>query len=218
MVKRYKSLKDYVYEYISEQILEGKLKPNEKINETVLSQELAISRTPVREALIQLSCEGILTLSPRKGFVLSELTEKEAEELYTVIGGLDALAATLSCALLTDKDYSLMEYYIMGMDSAILTKNYNMYLSQQNEFHNLYLDKCENEVLYDTLNRLKSKLFTRGQTNETFEKGQELLKLSNKEHREILRLFKEKDKNALYDYLTNVHWSVEHAHNELIKR
>ena len=54
MVKRYKSLKDHVYDYISEQILEGKLKPNERINETVLAQELSISRTPIRLSLIHI--------------------------------------------------------------------------------------------------------------------------------------------------------------------
>lgn len=216
MVKRYKSLKDHVYEYISEQILEGNLKPNERINETVLAQELSISRTPIREALIQLSCEGILTLSPRKGFVLSELEENEAKELYTVIGGLDGLAATLSCDLLTEKDYSLMEYYILSIDSAIKTGNYSVYLEQQNEFHNLYLNKCDNKVLYDTITRLKSKLFTRGQTNATFKKDNSGLILSNNEHREILNLFKKKDKTALYDYITKTHWSTEHAHNELL--
>lgn len=216
MVKRYKSLKDHVYDYISEQILEGKLKPNERINETVIAAELSISRTPIREALIQLSCEGILTLSPRKGFVLSELQENEAKELYTVIGGLDGLSASLSCELLDEKDYSLMEYYILSMDSAIQTGNYSVYLDQQNEFHNIYLNKCDNKVLYDTITRLKSKLFTRGQTNATFEKASAELILCNNEHREILNLFRKKDKTALYEYMTKTHWSTEHAHKEVL--
>ena len=69
-MKKYKTLKDHVYDYIAEQILEGNLIPSQRINETAISQELSVSRTPVREALIQLSCEDILENVPRKGFVL----------------------------------------------------------------------------------------------------------------------------------------------------
>lgn len=218
MVKRYKSLKDHVYDYISEQILDGNLEPNERINETLISQELSVSRTPVREALIQLSCEGILALSPRKGFVLCELEEKEVKELYTVIGCLDGLAAVLSWDLMTEKDYSLMEYYILSMDSAISTKNYAMYLSQQNEFHNIYLEKCNNDVLYDTLTKLKSKLLTRGNTNVTLEDKDTFyhLEICNQQHREILKLFKGEDKTALFHYISQTHWSLQHAYRELL--
>ena len=54
---KFKTLKDHVYDYIAEQIMEGRLRPSEKINETAICEELSISRTPVREALIQLAGE-----------------------------------------------------------------------------------------------------------------------------------------------------------------
>lgn len=216
MTKHYKSLKDHVYDYISEQILEEKLKPDERINETLLAQELSVSRTPVREALIQLSCEGILQNTPRKGFVICELHEKEAAQLYTVIGGLDGLAAMISFDVMTEKEYLLMEYYIQSIDSAINTRNYAMYLNQQDEFHRVYLDKCDNDVLYDTITRLKSKLFTRGHTSLSFENEIAMLKSCNDEHRQILELFKTGDKNSLYQYISQVHWSTVHAHREIL--
>lgn len=99
-MKKYKTLKDHVYDYIAEQILDGNLIPSQRINETAISQELSVSRTPVREALIQLSCEGILDNLPRKGFVLKGVTEKEARDLYTVIGILDGMAAQMTCEIL----------------------------------------------------------------------------------------------------------------------
>lgn len=128
-MKKYKTLKDHVYDYIAEQILEGNLIPSQRINETAISQELSVSRTPVREALIQLSCEDILENVPRKGFVLKGVTEKEAAELYTVIGTLDGTAAQASCDTLTEKDLKRMEFYIQSMDLAINTNNYEMYLT-----------------------------------------------------------------------------------------
>ena len=54
-MERFKSLKDHVYEYIEEQIIKGTLLPGERINENTICEELDISRTPVREALIQLT-------------------------------------------------------------------------------------------------------------------------------------------------------------------
>ena len=99
MMHRFKTLKDHVYDYIAEQILLGKLQPEEKINENAVCKELSISRTPVREALIQLSSEGILDNVPRKGFVVKNMTEKEAQELYTIIGHLDGLSAALEHAI-----------------------------------------------------------------------------------------------------------------------
>ncbi|WP_312095119.1 GntR family transcriptional regulator, partial [Aminipila sp.] len=94
---KFQSLKDHVYDYIADQILKGNLLPNEKINENKICQELNISRTPVREALIQLSSEGVLENVPRKGFVLRTLNPREAAEIYEVVGLLDGYASVLAC-------------------------------------------------------------------------------------------------------------------------
>ena len=80
-MKRFKSLKDHVYDYIETQIKEGKLSPNQRINEAVICKELNISRTPVREALIQLSAEGVLENNARKGLILKAVNAHEVAEL-----------------------------------------------------------------------------------------------------------------------------------------
>ena len=82
---KFKTLKDHVYDYIAEQIMEGRLRPSEKISEAAICEELSISRTPVREALIQLAGEEILENVPRKGFIIRHVDLKEARELYEVI-------------------------------------------------------------------------------------------------------------------------------------
>ena len=85
-----------------------------------------------------------------------------------------------------------MEFYIQSMDLAINTNNYEMYLEQQELFHQVYIDQCENEILSDTISRLRSKFFTRGYSKDRANKNEKLLSQINDEHREILRLFKEK--------------------------
>lgn len=216
-MSRFKTLKDHVYDYISAQIMDGQLKPLEKINENEISAALSVSRTPVREALIQLSCEGLLECIPRKGFVLSDTTEKQAENLYCIIGVLDALAAETSCPFLSEKEYATMEFHIQSMDYAIDSDQYELYLEHQDAFHEVYQNLCDNEILIDILFRLKSRLFTRGYTKYADSNRRALLTVINSEHKEILRLLREKETRKVSAYISEIHWKPSHARNELMK-
>ncbi|MFR7990749.1 MAG: GntR family transcriptional regulator [Anaerovoracaceae bacterium] len=216
MMHRFKTLKDHVYDYIAEQILLGKLQPEEKINENAVCKELSISRTPVREALIQLSSEGILDNVPRKGFVVKNMTEKEAQELYTIIGHLDGLSAALACPSLTDKEFTDMEFYIDSMELAINVRNYGMYLTQQKAFHQIYIDKCGNDTLIEYIERLKNKFLKRVYIDDPMGKTAEILKDTNAEHRELLRLLKEGKGSEASRYLSEIHWASKNAHFDLM--
>ena len=144
---KFLSLKDHVYNYIADEILKGNLVPEEKINENNICQELNISRTPVREALIQLASEGVLENVPRKGFIIKSVTPKEAENIYAVIGTLDGFAASLACPFLTETHIKDMEFYIDSMDLSIKSNHYEMYYKQQETFHSIYINECQNDVL-----------------------------------------------------------------------
>lgn len=209
MTTKFKTLKDHVYDYIAEQIALGNLSPEEKINESSICEELSISRTPVREALIQLASEGILDNVPRKGFVVKNLSEEEARELYAIIGTLDGLAATLACPKLDEQDYRDMQFYIEKMDYAIDAQNFEMYMTQQKAFHNVYTEKCGNKSLIEYLEKMENK-FLKGYYSDVEQSQSDLskkLKAINSEHSEILRLLKEKNTIAIAQYLYAVHWS-----------
>ena len=69
-MSKYMLLKDHVYNYIVEQINAGEMVAGKKLNESAISKNLQVSRTPVREALIQLASDGLLENVPRKGFII----------------------------------------------------------------------------------------------------------------------------------------------------
>jgi len=215
-MEKFKSLKDHVYDYIAEQILEGNLAPEQKINESVICEKLNISRTPVREALIQLSSEGVLKNMARKGFVVKALTEREVAELYSVIGVLDGYAARLALDNLTEKDRANMSFYIESMDLAIRTANFEMYHIQQLAFHNIYLKECGNATLIDTIEKMKSKLLKKSYVDDPDGKTKDILMKTNDEHKEILRLFEQKDGDGLFKYLLEVHWTQAYAEYDAI--
>lgn len=215
-MERFKTLKDHVYEYIAEQIRAGNLLPDQRINENVICEELNISRTPVREALIQLSAEGILENKARRGFIIRSMTEQDVRELYTVIGVLDGYAAQLACDALTNQDYADLSFYIDTMDLAIKAGNFEMYHKQQVIFHQLYIDKCGNSALIDTIAKSKNKLLKKTYSEEIHKDTKDVLYATNKEHREILRLFQEKDKDGLFKYLAETHWTPAYAAYDVI--
>ena len=123
-MNNFKTMKEQIYDYITDAIMNGELEPNHFINESELSKKIGISRTPVREALIRLSCEGVLESSPRKGFMLRSMDIKEAEDLYHVIGKLDAMAAEAALNHMKQEDYQKMEDLIEKMDETIETEDY----------------------------------------------------------------------------------------------
>lgn len=215
-MKRFKTLKDHVYDHIEDQIRNGTLRPDQRINEAALCEELGISRTPVREALIQLAAEGILENNARKGFVLKKVDKCSVEELYSVIGILDGHAARLACPVLTENDLSDMAFYVDAMELAIQSGNYQMYDKHQVIFHQFYIDKCGNSALIDVLEKTKNKLLNRTYIRDPEGKLEEILRATNEEHRRILDLFREKDGKKLFEYLSEVHWRPAYAPYEII--
>lgn len=209
----YKTLKDHVYDYISKKINDGTLKPNERISENRVCDDLEISRTPVREALMQLASEGYLEKTPRKGFIVKELSLERVQRLYAIIGCLEALAASLAVDRLTEDDMKKMENTLDKIDKAILDRDYTEYYKLQTQFHNIFIEAADNEELSQLLTSLK-KNFIRQTYITDKEQVDTLLRVvqeTHKEHKEIYNLFQEKNKDKLEKYLRNVHWNVRYA-------
>lgn len=206
-------LKDHIYKYIVEQIKEGKIKPNEKINETDITRALDVSRTPVREALIELRADGFLDSSPRRGFRVKPLYKDDAEDLYIVMGTLDALAGKLACEHLSESDIKLMEEYTDKMEEALNNFNFSTYLEIQDEFHNIYIQKSKNNILINTIEKLNLKLVRQKYVNKKDLKLQEVLLNTNQEHKELIEAFKNHDLELIRTNLKS-HWSINHAQLE----
>lgn len=205
------SLKEQVYQHITSLIISGELGPNQKIDEDKICEELGVSRTPVREALLLLENEGVLLKAPRKGFSLKTLDQKQVGELYHIIGTLEGLAASLACDYLTEDILKEMEFYTLSLDLAINTENYTMYYKQQLVFHDLFIDHCGNELLIDEIKSLKRKLLKYDYTFDDMKEKKKYLLSVNEQHKKILALFRKKDKAALRKFLEENHWAVDLA-------
>lgn len=91
-----RSLTDELVERLRDLIVEGELQPGERIGEKALCERFGVSRTPLREALKVLASEGLVELAPNRGARVARLSEQDLEELFPLLGALEALAGELA--------------------------------------------------------------------------------------------------------------------------
>jgi len=98
------SLHDTIVNRVRTMVYDGDLKPGDKVPERLLCETLGISRTPLREALKVLASEGVLELLPNRGARVAKLTAADVDEMFPVMGALEALAGELACANASEAD------------------------------------------------------------------------------------------------------------------
>jgi DNA-binding GntR family transcriptional regulator len=207
-----KSLRDHVCSYINDKIKSGELKPNEKLNEPQICNDLKISRTPAREALIMLATDHIIEFVPRKGFYVKEVTSEDMLQYYDLMGTLDAFAARLSMPYIEPDDIIKMKEIVANINVAIEFSNLDKYLILQQEFHDIYMEKSHNVPLIQTIHSLRYRYIpiTYNQKKVNEEKYKDILFRTNDEHRTIISLFEKKEPDNLERFIRTVHWATDY--------
>ena len=133
------SLREQIYAHLRNEIMNGTLKPGASINMDNLSKELSISKTPLREALIKLECQGFVEMLPRKGVQVKKLTYGELKEYYEIIGFLES--AVVYSVFDQIKSPSVIEKMKQSnAQQKILLKNkeFDLYYQLNLEFHDIF--------------------------------------------------------------------------------
>ena len=110
-----------VYEDLRRGIVEGRIRPNERLIEAEIAERLAVSRTPVRESMQRLAADG-LVLSRRRGWVVREHSPQEVQDIYEVRAALEGYAARLAAERASDEAIqgivAIHEAYVAEVGSA----------------------------------------------------------------------------------------------------
>jgi DNA-binding GntR family transcriptional regulator len=188
------------------------LRPNEAINEAVICKDLEISRTPVREALMQLSSEGYIEHVPRRGFFTRELSLERVRNIYEILGSLEALAAVSAMERPEYLDLTELRHLAEEMEQVINARQYDPYHQLQFQFHDVFVRACGNEDLIRIIVSLKKILMSHEYLKPASESENEaVFDTMNEEHWHIVTLFEAGDKEALRNFLRDVHWNVKYA-------
>ena len=206
-MNQYRPLNDHVYEYIISLINDGKISAGDRVSEQMICDAMGVSRTPVREALIKLSDDGYLDNELRKGFRVHGFDAEAAQEIFQIIGPLDAQATCLASAHLKESDFQQLQFLIDSMELAISGGLVSKYDELQRAFHDYYMLRCGNERLVSLIKQQKRFFIHREQINTSPEHARELFGTANKEHQQILDLLKAGKLDELACFMRKVHWS-----------
>ncbi len=122
-------------EFIKQQILDGQLNPGDRIVETKVAKELGISQTPVREAIRQLSGEGIITIVPNKGPMVRTFDMKDIFEVYSLRSMLEGLAIRLAVQHASDQDIEQLVLIFEDMKRKLADDSVESLLQESVQLH-----------------------------------------------------------------------------------
>ncbi len=142
-----KNLKSCVYKEIKEHILDYRILPGEKIEETSWAKKLGVSRTPVRDALSILEKEEIVKIVPKKGAFVRKFTTKEAVDMFCVRETLEGLAARLCAENITNSILNEMKACFSGIKESDIDENPLIVTKTSDRFHLLIRNTSNNQKL-----------------------------------------------------------------------
>lgn len=139
----YQTLRENVVDAIREKILKRELEPGVRIIEKELSEELGVSRGPIREALRQLEQEGIIEYTRNVGCSVKKVTIQDLYEIYLLRSTYEVLSVRLCGGRMEKKDLAKMEKILARMDNPDMS--YAEISSLDHRFHKIIVDKAESE-------------------------------------------------------------------------
>lgn len=139
-------------------IVEGLLPPGMRLNERMLSEQLGVSRTPLREAFRVLAALGLVSLLPNRGAVVGKLSPKDIAETFEVISGLEAMAGELACARITDDEVNEIRALHFEMLACHAVHDLPGYYRLNQRIHDAINRAARNDVLRETYTTVNSRL------------------------------------------------------------
>jgi len=144
-----KSLTQIAYESLRKSILNGEMRAGELYNEMAIAKQLGISRTPIREALLELSNKGMVSFLPRRGVVVRSLSEEDVNELFELRQVLETHFITKLAAKPSDCNFSVLEQNIKKQKNAALKNSIPNYLRYNGAFHYALAEMCNNQRMLE---------------------------------------------------------------------
>ena len=141
------SLREQVVEQVRMAIVEGRLKPNDHVTEAILTEQLGVSRTPVREALILLEREGLVVFLPNRGAFVRAFNEQDVRDIFAMRITLENMAAESCINTLTEADLTRLDGLIEKQNQAIEQNEIALARSTDMNFHRALVYAGKNRIL-----------------------------------------------------------------------
>ena len=188
------ALHEQVAHRLRQMLVENRIPPGAKLNERELSDELNVSRTPLREAIKMLAAEGLVELLPNRGAIAVDLTELDILNTFEVMAGLEAQSGELAAQRVTDAELAEIKAMHYEMLAAYTRRDLPAYYRLNAAIHCAINLAAKNPVLTLTYNQVNARLQAlRFRSNQDGEKWSAAVK----EHEQMINALTARDALAM---------------------
>lgn len=202
----YQPLRDVIFETLRKAIVSGEIKPGERLMEVSLANQMGVSRTPVREAIRRLEAEGLVTMVPRKGTHVSELSVKDIMDVLEVRVVLDKLATDLAARRIHPSQIKALETVHKQYIASLEKDNIEGAIRKDVEFHDIIYAASGNPRLVAVAASLREHIY---RFRVIYMKDNIIAENVLHEHEQILEALK----NARNDEASDL--AEEHIRNQM---
>jgi DNA-binding GntR family transcriptional regulator len=142
-----KSRSEQLRDSIEEMIAVGKLAPGQHLDETELAAAFGVSRTPVRETLIQLASMGLVVIRPRRGAVVAELGPQDLLERFEMMSELEAVISRLAARRMSQPEQQALSAAHLACKDAVDADDPDLYYVKNEAFHEAIYAGSHNQFL-----------------------------------------------------------------------
>jgi DNA-binding GntR family transcriptional regulator len=184
------TLRERVHDHLKQGILANRYAPGTVLLEVPLSEELGVSRGPIREALRSLEAEGLVSITPRRGAVVTSLTRRDFLDAYQVREALETLGMRLAIPRLTDEVLVALAVGIARMHEHAARSDDDAFFETNAMFHAAFIQASGNRKLVEVYDRLMAQM---GPYRRPSARLRGNLERSISEHREIVAAARARD-------------------------
>lgn len=191
--------REYAYRVIKQNIVSLKLKPGSMVSENELAEEMGISRTPVREALIELNKLKIVEIYPQKGSFISLIDSALVEEARYIRLIIEKSMAEMACDVATPMDILLLEENLRLQEFYLANPSGDRQLELDNEFHELLFKICNKKFTYNLISGMMTHFDRVRRLSIVVIKDTKNIS----DHKAIVEAISKKDKQKAGEIITN---------------
>jgi DNA-binding GntR family transcriptional regulator len=199
-------LRTQVYEYLRKELKEERLNPGMFVSINQIIKKMGISRTPLRDALLQLQTEGFVTFLPQRGIRINELTQQDIEDMYEMLGALDSRILLSVFNKLGFEEIEQMKQINQDMHANMSEDRFYQYWDLNTALHHVYLDLSSNAPILNQLNIIRQRLFEFGKKDWSMK----MREMNYNEHLEMIELIEKGEAVKAADFMRDVHCIINY--------
>lgn len=209
-MQEHKPLRELVYEELRMLIMTGKIKPGVRMMEIELADSMGVSRTPVREAIRQLEKENLVTIEPRKGAYVSDISPHDLNEMLVVRETLEGLAIQLAADRMSADDVDVICGVNLDYAEALQNNDKEKLIKLDTQFHSLITKGSGNPYLIELCQQVQERVLRfRYIYFKSIKRAEDVIE----EHKAILGMLQNKDsigaRRCMEDHILKLRESIQ---------